>query len=101
MSIRIPAFSTLLLALTAPVVAPNPLNGSLLRFRVESPAEGSVTAQVYDVRGRVVARLDAQTVGQGMTPLTLSVSDLAAGAYLLRVEGPEASSRSIPFVLTR
>lgn len=82
-------------------VAPNPVSGPDLRFRVESPVAAEVDVLVYDVRGRVVARLGGLPVGVGASPLTVPVGGLAAGTYLLRVSGPGEAVRSTPFVLVR
>ena len=65
-------------------VYPNPTTG-LARVVVEAPADAPVTVRVFDVTGRVVARVaeDAYVSGR---PLEIDTRGLAAGLYLVRAE---------------
>ena len=64
-------------------VAPNPSRGDA-RVRVELPAAGDVSVEVYDLLGRRVATLTQGSRGAGVHTLDLPAS-VAAGTYLVRL----------------
>ena len=63
---------------------PNPLRGQG-RISFVLPAGGSVTVDVFDVQGRVVARLAEGVHAAGPHALTFDASSLPAGTYLVRL----------------
>ncbi|PAP76567.1 T9SS type A sorting domain-containing protein [Rubrivirga marina] len=65
-------------------VYPNPTTG-LARVVVTAPAEAPVTVRVFDVTGRVVARVVEGAFVSGR-PLDIDTRGLAAGLYLVRAE---------------
>ena len=73
-------------ALSVGTVRPNPTAGRA-SLRVEAPQGETVTVRVYDVLGREVAVAFDGTVGAGGQDVSLSTSDLAPGAYVVRVVG--------------
>ena len=66
-------------------VTPNPARGAA-RLTLALPTSECVHAAVYDALGREVARL-AEGELSGTTELTVDTSRLAAGVYVVRVEG--------------
>lgn len=65
---------------------PNPFNGQV-NVNVNLPASDRVEVAVFDVTGRLVATLANETFAAGETQLSWTPSNLAAGVYLLRVQG--------------
>ena len=77
--------------------APNPTTGDAA-LAVTLDAPGPVRATVLDLRGREVARVDAQ-LGAGARALTLPTAGLPAGAYVVRVQaGDRVQSRRLAVV---
>jgi uncharacterized membrane protein len=71
------------------VVAPNPVQGGILRAEVGVATTGQGTAVVLDATGRVVVSSPLSLV-VGVQRIELPVSGLSAGVYLLRVDGAGA-----------
>jgi hypothetical protein len=74
-------------------VAPNPTRGSAT-LRFDLPRAGTVTAEVFDVRGALVARLADREFAAGQVALTWNGTDrrgrrMGAGAYFYRVQTPD------------
>ncbi len=67
-------------------VAPNPLEGDVLRAEVGAAASGTATIVVLDATGRAVASTPV-TLSAGKQRIELPLSGLSAGVYLLRVDG--------------
>jgi len=70
-------------------VAPNPVQGATLRAAVTSANAGTGTAVVLDAAGRALLRVPV-SLSIGAQQLELPTGGLAAGVYLLRVEGAGA-----------
>jgi hypothetical protein len=73
------------------VVAPNPAAG-LSHVRFHAPRSGAIDAAFYDVRGRLVRRIDARTIAEGPAAIVWDGLDaqgrpVGRGVYLLRVRG--------------
>lgn len=67
---------------------PNPFNAATT-VSVTLPESAELTAVVYNVQGRVVARLaDAESISAGRHTFTLDASYLASGMYLIRAMVP-------------
>lgn len=82
-------------------VAPNPLNpAGVIAF--ETAAAGRVRVVVFDVRGRIVARLyEAANAAAGVHRIPLRPEGkLASGIYFVRVESPEGV-RSVRFAVLK
>jgi hypothetical protein len=63
---------------------PNPFNPST-RIVFELPEPGEVSVEVFDVMGRKVLDVPAQTHAAGTRQVLVEASDLASGIYLYRV----------------
>ena len=85
---------------TLSAAQPNPASVSTtLALRVQTPQ--AVRAILVDASGRTVATLlDAVVTAEAATTLDVPVSDLAAGVYLVRVQG-EAFTTSRQITVTR
>ncbi|MEL6615932.1 MAG: T9SS type A sorting domain-containing protein [Bacteroidota bacterium] len=71
-------------------VSPNPASGAAaLRFTLAQP--GSVSADVFDARGRRVLSVPERALGAGEGRLGLDLSGLSAGVYSVRFQTPEAT----------
>ena len=66
-------------------VAPNPARGAT-SLVLTAPEAGEVTVRVFDALGRTVSE-SASAVGAGTTSVSLDLSGLAPGAYVVRAEG--------------
>ena len=72
-------------SLKAASVWPNPSQGTLM-IDYEAPA-GEVRLAVFDVLGRKVASQTLQRAVAGKHQVVLDLGSLAAGAYVLRLDG--------------
>jgi len=82
--------------------SPNPLRIGAgapvaLRFDLARPAE--VTLRVFDAQGRVVAKPADGSFGAGAHHVDWRPGDLAAGAYVLRMEQRGAAARNAKLVV--
>ena len=84
-------------ATAGPQLFPNPLLGDQLQLTYPSAAAGSLTLRLYDALGRYCQGQTA-TVQMGLNLLTLSVSSLLPGVYLLRLSAPEQPSYTLRVV---
>ncbi|MEM0996729.1 MAG: T9SS type A sorting domain-containing protein [Bacteroidota bacterium] len=76
-------------------VYPNPAVAELF-VQLDHPPVEQVNATLIDLTGRIVQEKSVAADGQRRTTLELSVKDLAAGMYTLRVSaGPHSLSKSI------
>jgi hypothetical protein len=76
---------------TAFTVFPNPATNNLnVEISLEKPE--TVNIEVFDILGQRVKTEQVNSVGSGLTTLTLSVSDLAAGSYTIRISSDSAES---------
>jgi hypothetical protein len=66
-------------------VYPNPVRGNLLAEINNAGSDGSAYIEVLDMSGRTLLAKDINGLSQGRNTYSLSVSDLSAGAYLIRV----------------
>jgi len=69
---------------------PNPSRGAV-SLTLGLPASGAVTVAVYDVLGRRVLVAHEGVLGAGEHALSVDVSSLAPGAYVVRASGQGAS----------
>ena len=65
--------------------SPNPVR-TVTRILYELPATGHVSMTVYDVKGRVVRRMQPGTRRAGLHEFVLSTGDLADGVYYYRMQ---------------
>lgn len=76
---------------TAFTVFPNPATNNLnVEISLEKPE--TLNIEVFDILGQRVKTEQVNSVGSGLTTLTLSVSDLAAGSYTIRISSDSAES---------
>jgi hypothetical protein len=73
------------LATTRLEVVPNPVPGSSALLRCTVPASGSGVVTIYDATGRVAAMQKLELARSGS--VSLDLSGLAAGTYVLRLAG--------------
>lgn len=67
---------------------PNPASGSVL-IRFESPADGQVMINLYDLQGRMVLEAGA-AVSTGMNDLVIDLKSLSKGIYVLHIQNEYA-----------
>ena len=82
-------------ALSLSAAYPNPVNG-IARMKVAVERDAAVSIRVYDVTGRQVAVIadGFQTIGE--REVTLDVSDLSSGVYVVRAQaGPDVVTRRL------
>ena len=70
-------------------VYPNPVK-DLLNIKIESPESGRVTLKLYDMEGSIVRAIPVPVVS-GTNTISLEVTGLRSGLYLLQAEGAYAS----------
>ncbi len=72
-------------------VYPNPFNSSTtIKYQVTN--SGKINLSIYDITGRLVKELIDAYVRMGVHSLTMNVSDLASGMYILRLKTKTGSS---------
>ncbi|MEM1055537.1 MAG: T9SS type A sorting domain-containing protein [Bacteroidota bacterium] len=80
-------------------VAPNPVRDvTTLRFVLESP--GEVSVRIYDARGREVLEVPSRALPAGAATVSLDLSGVAPGAYLVRL-GTAAGGASARLAVVR
>jgi len=72
-------------------VYPNPFNSSTT-VKYQVPNSGKINLSIYDITGRLVKELIDTYVRMGEHSLTMNVSDLASGMYILRLKTKTGSS---------
>jgi hypothetical protein len=79
---------------------PNPAVGSTASIDFELPRVMHVKLRIYDVRGRLVARLRDEVLGAGYYPERWSDAAVPSGVYFARLETPDGT-QTRPFTLLR
>src|SRR5690606_38867374 len=65
-------------------IYPNPFSGNVVaQFRL--PAQQRVAAYIYDMEGKMVAKLIDEDAKAGLNELIFHLSPLKAGQYVLRI----------------
>jgi hypothetical protein len=76
---------------------PNPVVGNQVRLTYSSATAATLTLNFYDEIGRLHRRV-FEGVQAGLNVLTLDLSDLAAGFYIVRMTSNQGGSQSIRLV---
>ncbi len=79
--------------------APNPVSGTCA-IGYSMPASGSVQVSVFDITGRVAARVHSGYLGAGQGSLGFDASQLPAGCYSIVMSSPSGVS-SAPMLVLR
>lgn len=79
--------------------APNPVSGTCA-IGYSMPAAGSVQVSVFDITGRVAARVHSGYLGAGQGSLGFDASQLPAGCYSVVMSSPSGVS-SAPMLVLR
>ncbi len=87
--------TTLLDNQTKVVLYPNPAN-SQINLAIESDRAEDIQLTVVNVQGQTIVQ-QQQTISNGQTTIGVSVHDLPAGAYFVRLTGA-ATQQTIPFI---
>lgn len=79
-------------------VYPNPFNSSTT-IKYQVPNSGKINLSIYDITGRLVEKLIDAYVRMGEHKITINVSHLASGMYILRLKTKTGSnSRQIALI---
>lgn len=77
-------------------VYPNPTNGEFnVEFTVDHDGEANI--KIFDISGRVVKQVQT-AVAEGVSVVTLDISELTAGIYQIQVEN-EGSMKAVSQIL--
>ncbi|GAB5536998.1 MAG: CotH kinase family protein [Rubricoccaceae bacterium] len=87
-------------SLRVSTLGPNPARGTS-RISVALASPQSVTLDVFDLRGRHVARLHDGMLPIGATSFTLDTHSLSAGLYLIRAVGEQSAATERLMVMGR
>jgi hypothetical protein len=82
-----------------PMVYPNPFNATTT-FTFELADPGRVTAQLFDISGRLVTTLTDDTYTAGVHHLPIAGQALASGLYLIRLHTP-SQERNLKLMLIK
>ncbi len=66
-------------------VYPNPLSTGVLNLNIESIKNSQIRVKILDMQGRVVKRIDLNTLKTGSNNYQLDASDLRVGSYLIHI----------------
>jgi len=66
-------------------IYPNPVQGEVLYCQVELPSARQVVINIYDASGRNTGQTAVHDLPAGVSEISLSTANLAAGAYQLRL----------------
>ena len=77
---------------------PNPVSGDMAKVCFELKNDAKVSYQVFDITGRMVRNEYVGTFSEGTHEANVSVSDLANGSYILRLNAGNSTS-SVKFMV--
>ena len=66
-------------------IYPNPVQGDVLYCRVELPAARQIAVSIFDISGRMMGQPAVYDLPAGASEISLSTTNLAEGAYQLRL----------------
>lgn len=75
---------------------PNPASGSLT-LNATADEEGTASVKIFDGAGKVIWQ-QTSLMNEGTNVRTINVNNLAAGAYTVRVELKDQSTRTVKFI---